>query len=269
MLPPDYHTHNYLCKHAIKKPVDYVKAAINENLLEIGLSDHAPMQEDNYDDWRMLLDDLKLYIQMAEEARDRYPQIPVRIGLEVDYIPEYEDWIKELSEIYPWDYLIGSVHYIDNKWDIDNPHKEHLWINANVNQVWQQYFERMTLAAESGFFDILGHCDLVKKFGFMPSCDCKPFYRQFLRAASKTKTAIEINTSGAYKECKEVFPAYEILHLAYTEGVSLSFGSDSHTPETVGRDFQKALEMAVKAGYTSSILLNKRKVENISLSQFM
>lgn len=260
-LPPDYHTHCYLCRHATGRPVEYAAAAIQNGNAEIGFSDHAPLQTDGYDEWRMLASELPQYLEMIEEARKRFPDFPIRAGMEVDFIPGHEDWIRELAHRYPWDYFIGSVHYLDNKWDIDNPEKKYLWLQADVNDVWHQYFERLTRAAESGLFNILGHCDLPKKFNFRPTCDCSALHRTFLKAAAKTGTAIEINTSGWEKECHEAYPSLDILTIAHTEGVALSFGSDSHASSEVGRHFAKAITLAKQAGYTHSIYINQRKIE--------
>ena len=134
-LPPDYHTHNYLCRHAEGKLTEYAKAALQIGVAEIGFSDHAPMEQDPFDSWRMLRTELPCYLQMLEQARTEYPQLTIRAGLEVDYIPGMESWIKELAGLYDWDYFIGSVHYLDNGWDIDNPEKKYATAIISPKQI--------------------------------------------------------------------------------------------------------------------------------------
>ena len=258
-LPPDYHTHNYLCRHAEGKLTEYAKAALQIGVTEIGFSDHAPMEQDPFDSWRMLRTELPCYLQMLEQARTEYPQLTIRAGLEVDYIPGMESWIKELAGLYDWDYFIGSVHYLDNGWDIDNPEKKELWEKADVDKVWKLYFERLTQAAQSGLFNIIGHCDLVKKFNFLPKSDLSQSYRQFLQAAAQTGTAIEINTSGWDKDCHQAYPSAEILSMAFQEEVALTFGSDAHSPGDVGKNFTNAIKLARHAGYTHSICFERRR----------
>jgi histidinol-phosphatase (PHP family) len=258
MLPADYHTHNYLCQHAEGTLTEYAQNAILNGVAEIGFSDHSPMPQDGYDDWRMLLSQLPEYLSMAEEAKAKFPDFPIRVGLEVDYLPEQEDWIRDLAQRYPWDYLIGSVHYLGS-WDIDNPAKIQTWHQSDVNEVWKRYFEVLTRAAASGLFNIIGHADLPKKFNFRPTCDCTTSYRAFLKAAAKTQTAIEINTAGWDKDCHEAYPGMEILRLAHLEGVPLTFGSDSHAPVHVGKYFDKAVILAKQAGYTHSVRFCRRK----------
>lgn len=47
----DYHTHTPLCLHASGTPQEYVQAAVRAGLREYGISDHAPMPGEPFDDW--------------------------------------------------------------------------------------------------------------------------------------------------------------------------------------------------------------------------
>ena len=178
-LPPDYHTHTPLCRHAVGQPAELAQQAQRIGLEELGFSDHAPMPRDDFDDWRMKSSELDLYVAQVEETRRAYPQLRIRLALEVDYLPGCEDWIKELAARHPWDYLIGSVHYLSPLWAIDSPYQMSGWRTRDPFEVWSAYFERLAQAAESGLFDIIGHADLCKKFCFYPREDCTPLYHSF------------------------------------------------------------------------------------------
>lgn len=258
-LPADYHIHTKLCRHAVGEVEDYVARAVEKGLTEIGFSDHAPMPVDDFDDWRMKFSELDVYIREVLTAREKFPQIKIRLALELDYIPGYEDWIIKLSEMYPWDYLIGSVHYVDNKWDIDNPNKKDEWRRHDVTAVWENYIKRLIQAADSGFFDIIGHVDLAKKFGHFPEKDCSGLFREFLKTSAKKGALIEINTAGLRKDCRQIYPAPQILSMAFEEGVGITFGSDSHAPEEVGMDFDKALALARACGFKQYHVFELRK----------
>jgi histidinol-phosphatase (PHP family) len=119
-MPPDYHLHTPLCKHAEGHPREYAAAAVALGLPEIGLSDHSPMKS-HFDDWRMEWEEFPRYLEMVDEARAAHPSLPIRLGLEVDYLEGGEAWVEELATKAPFDYLIGSVHYIAPGWDVDNP----------------------------------------------------------------------------------------------------------------------------------------------------
>ena len=123
------------------------------------------------------------------------------------------------------------------------------------------YFERLTKAAETGFFEIIGHADLPKKFGHRPSPDCTPLYQKFLVAAKKHNCAIELNTAGLRKDCREIYPSREILQLAFRTGVPITFGSDAHAPEEVGMNFAEAVQLAREVGFKQSCRFVQRKRE--------
>jgi histidinol-phosphatase (PHP family) len=236
VMPPDYHMHTPLCKHASGEPMDYARRAVAVGLTEIGFSDHSPMARDDFDDWRMLNRQLEEYVEQVRKAQRDVPQLTIRLGLEVDYIPGQEDWIRDLASRHPWDYFIGSV-----------------------------YFERLTKAAASGLFEIIGHADLPKKFGHRPTQDCAPLYERFLAAAKKHNCAIELNTAGLRKDCKEIYPSRQILELAHQHGVPITFGSDAHAPEEVEMNFAEAVQLARSVGYTHCRRLASRRAEMISL----
>ncbi|MCS7089159.1 MAG: histidinol-phosphatase [Verrucomicrobiota bacterium] len=257
--PPDYHMHTPLCKHARGEPLDYARRAEQLGLLEIGFSEHAPMPQDDFDDWRMRFSDLDRYVASVNAARAAVPGVVIRVGLEVDYLPGLEDWIKRLAAWYPWDYLIGSVHYVSSDWAIDHPGQVHRWAACDPVEVWRAYLQRLIAAAGTGFFDILGHVDLPKKFGHRPSEVLWPLWRQLFATARRAGCALEINTAGLRKPCQEMYPALKLLEEACRMGVPLTFGSDAHAPEEVGAHWPEAVRLARAAGYRQVLRLCKRR----------
>ena len=264
-LPPDYHTHTPLCRHAVGEPTELAAQALRHGLTEMGFSDHSPMEQDNFDEWRMALSDLPTYLMAVEQARRDHPALTIKIGLEVDYLPGHESWIGHLASVHPWDYFIGSVHYLPEHWAIDNPGEVSKWKEREPFEVWSAYFERLTKAAESRLFDFIGHADLCKKFCFVPKEDCKPLFQRFLSAAARTGVAIELNTGGLRKDCREIYPSAQILRLAFDTGVPITFGSDAHAPGEVGWEFARAVEWAKAAGYTRRSEFTQRRRSDVPL----
>ena len=264
-LPADYHMHTPLCRHATGEPTDLAAQAVKIGLEEIGFSDHNPMKRDDFDNWRMRSDDLDSYVSKVEEARRAFPSLVIKLALEVDFIPGYEDWVRELASRHDWDYFIGSVHYVSESWDIDNPARISEWKKREPMEVWTAYFDRLTMAAESGLFEIIGHADLCKKFCFYPKQDCTPLYRKFLQAVKKHNVAIELNTAGLRKDCKEIYPSAQLLRLAAEIGVPITFGSDAHAPEEVGMNLAEAAELARSVGYKEACRFKARKREVVPI----
>ncbi len=263
--PADYHMHTPLCRHAVGGPSEYAAHALRAGLDEIGFSDHSPMARDDFDDWRMRSDQLDAYVERVAQARRDHPSLTIRLALEVDFIPGQEEWIRSLAARHPWDYLIGSVHYVSDSWDMDNPQKLSEWKKRDVFEVWATYFDRLTQAAESGLFDIIGHADLCKKFCFYPREDCHPLFRRFTRAAATHGVAIELNTAGLRKDCREIYPSREFLSLAFADGVPITFGSDAHAPGEVGMNFDDAVELARSVGYRDYCRFTRRARRTVSL----
>ncbi len=265
LSPADYHMHTPLCRHASGEPIDYARRAVELGLKEIGFSDHSPMARDDFDNWRMFDSQLDAYVAKVQLAQKNFPQLTIRLALEVDYLPGQESWIRSLATRHPWDYFIGSVHYISESWDIDNPAKLSEWKKHNAFEVWKIYFERLTQAAESKLFDIIGHCDLPKKFGIRPAQACTSLYENFLDAAVKNHCAIELNTAGLRKDCREIYPSRELLELAFQKNVLITFGSDAHAPNEVGMNFAEAIQLARSVGYTETLRFQKRQRQTVSL----
>jgi histidinol-phosphatase (PHP family) len=124
------------------------------------------------------------------------------------------------------------------------------WKDHEPLEIWTLYFERLAMAAQSGLFDIIGHADLCKKFCFYPKEDCAPLYARFLEAAARAGVAMELNTAGLRKDCREIYPCRRLVQMAAEARVPITFGSDAHAPEEVGLDFARAVQAALDAGHT-------------------
>jgi histidinol-phosphatase (PHP family) len=257
--------HTPLCRHATGEPTELAARALKAGLQEIGFSDHSPMPRDDFDNWRMKAVELDEYVARVEQARRDHPRLAIKLALEVDYLPGCEDWVRDLAARHPWDYFIGSVHYVSDAWALDNPATLSEWEKRDPLEVWTAYFERLTAAAETGLFDIIGHVDLCKKFRIYPKADCTRLFRGFLQAAKRRGLAIELNTAGLRKDCKEIYPSARIVHMAAQLGVPITFGSDAHAPPEVGLNFAEAVQLARSAGYTHCCRFTRRQREEVKL----
>ena len=135
--------------------------------------------------------------------------MPVKLGLEVDYVPGREDETRALLAPYPWDYLLGSVHFIDGLAVDGEPR---LVDEVGVESAWGRYFEALARAAHSGLFDSLSHPDLVKIFGLRPPPEVVAgLYARLADCAAQAGVAIEISTAGLRKRVAELYPAADLL----------------------------------------------------------
>jgi len=258
----DYHMHTPLCGHAVGEPAEYVKEGIAAGLKEMGFSDHAPLVSHRDPTITMDFDQLPEYHKMIEDVQKRFAKdITIKIALESDYFPGLENKTKAIHDGYRYDYIIGSVHYI-GKWGFDDPKELPAWKGKDINLVYHQYYDLLRQSAKSGLFDIIGHCDLVKKFGHRATEDMTDEVKATAKVFKETGVAIEINTAGLRKPVKEMYPTLDCLRIYCQAGVPLTFGSDAHAPKHVAADFDKAADLAKAAGYREYLIFKQRKIEN-------
>jgi histidinol-phosphatase (PHP family) len=262
VLSTDYHVHTPLCHHAVGKPDEFAAAVRQTGLIELGFADHNPMPE-KFDDWRMDYSDLPKYFEFVEAVRSL--GVTVRIGLECDYIPGFEWWIEKLANEAPWDYLIGSVHYIAPGWDVDNPKHLSRFQSHPVDEIWQLYWKNYVRCVESNLFDFVGHPDLPKKFGHRPAGDLRRYYEPAIDALRDRGVAFEINTAGLRKPVGELYPAQEFLEMAAQAGIPMVINSDAHAPAELTEGFDVARQRAVEAGYRSVLRFERRQRFDVQL----
>jgi len=252
----DLHNHTYLCNHAEGEMEEYLLKAIELGIDVFGYSEHAPMK--NFEDgYRLVLDKQDFYQNTVLELKEKYKkQIDVVLGYEVDYIEG--DYILDGIVNAPVDYLIGSVHYLD-KWGFDNPEFIGEYEKRDIDMIWEEYFKAMQNMARSGYFDIVGHFDLMKVFNFLPKKDMKELCFEALKEIKKADMVIELNSSGLRKEVKEQYPSQEILQLAYQLKIPITFGSDAHKVEQIGMFYDEVSFLAKQIGYKECVYFKKRE----------
>jgi histidinol-phosphatase (PHP family) len=244
--------------------MDLARRAVEIGLGELGFADHNPMAEP-FDDWRMLIGELPRYLDAVAEAREAFPQLNIKLGLEVDFLRGQEAWVEKLAGMAEWDFLIGSVHYLPAGWEVDNPKYLSRHTHRDAPEMWAQYWDTYVQAIRSGLFDFMAHPDLPKKFGVRPEGDLRRYYEPAIEALADRGIAFEINTAGLRKECAEQYPAAEFIRSAREAGVPLLINSDAHRPEEVGAGYDVAVRLARDAGYRETARFARRQRSAVPL----
>lgn len=260
----DYHVHTSRCGHACGEDREYIEEAIRKGLREIGFSDHVPRfyQPKSPDmivtERGMSFDDLDRYVESVLSYRSEYKDIQIKMGLEVDYVPGWEKQIEDIGRQYPWDYLIGSVHFVP-EWNYGYilREKEH-----PPAEIYPRYFSLVAEAAASKLFDILGHIDLPKRAFFpLESSSMLELYQNLAESLGKNHAVVEINTYGL-RSSKinrgEIYPNPVLLNLCHENEVRVTLGSDAHRPQDVGLDFDQAIKILSETGYQNITSFNQR-----------
>jgi histidinol-phosphatase (PHP family) len=250
---PDYHTHTVRCGHASGSPAAYIETARAAGLLALGVADHLPLLPHHDPELSMEICELDEYVSEVRQLKEAFPGF-VLLGIEADYRPDTVSDVRSLLESQPFDYVIGSVHHL-GEWGFDDPRQIGGYNSRDIDDVWVDYLELVGEAAESGLFTFLGHLDLVKKFGYRPSRILGAELDRVVKRIAETGVVIEINTAGLHKPVQEAYPSADILRRLRAAGVAITFGSDAHRPEEVGRDFAHAIGLARAAGYEEFAIL--------------
>jgi histidinol-phosphatase (PHP family) len=245
---------------------EQIEGARKAGLDELGISDHYIMHPSGrHIRWSMPLERLPDYIDAVSAAARSHTDPVVRLGIEADYFPETIDRLREVLAAQPFDYVIGSVHYVDG-FCVDEAAK--LWAalsKQQCNEVWSLYWQRVKELAQSKAFDIMAHLDLPKIFDYKASSDLMPNAREALDAIAEAGMAIEINTRGWQRPCKEAYPSRKLLGEARRREIPLMINADAHRPDELTRGFEEARQMARESGYTETVLFEKRRMRSVPL----
>jgi histidinol-phosphatase (PHP family) len=263
----DYHMHLRNEHEEIAHDTSHVDAFVDSaraaGVDEIGFTEHGyyftqlrTLWSVSYQTERCVYD-IEPYVDAVIQARER--GLPVKLGLEVDYAPGREDETRALLAPYPWDYLLGSVHWIDGLGVDGEPR---LIDEVGVEDAWRRYFESLARAARSGLFDSLSHPDLVKIFGDrVEDYD----YTEIAGAIAESGVAVEVSTAGLRKPVGELYPHPQFLAACRERDVPVTTGSDAHKPSLVGRDFDRARELLRAAGYETVTVFERRDARQAPL----
>ena len=255
----DLHNHTTRCNHAKGSMRSYIERAIELGIDIYGFSEHAPMNFDKQ--YRLRFDEMQDYesdvLSLQKEYQDK---IKIVLGYEVDYLKRYIDKHVIDAKV---DYLIGSVHFLGT-WGFDNPEFNDEYSKRNIDNIWQEYFSNIEAMVKTGYFDIVGHFDLIKVFNFLPKKDIRSIATPALRAIKKANMVLELNSAGLRKPCKEIYPSESLLEVAYELDIPITFSSDAHAIGQVGFKYDEVTKLAKKVGYSKAVTFEQRQKELIT-----
>jgi len=270
------HTHTVFCdgKDDVKT---MCMAAYEKGLVSVGFSSHAPVGKTGLKTtWHMKDEKLVSYINEVNAARFRWKRnLPVYLGLEVDYIkglrsPSDRD-IKDLN----LDYTIGSVHYLTpprgEPFTVDGPLEElenglRDGYNGDGEAMLNAYWDNVLEMVKSGGFDILGHLDLVRKNHKKARCfelDTADYLRrveEIVRAVSSSGLVVEANTGGINRGyVTDTYPSLPVLRLLRKYNVPVMISADAHRAADLDGHYSVARKIMLEAGYSGHVLFEGRK----------
>jgi histidinol-phosphatase (PHP family) len=261
----DSHMHTTLCKHAWGLPEEYAEIGKRRGLSGIIFTCHSPMPRGFWPHVRMDEAQFDEYVALVERCRDHYLGVmDVRLGMETDYFPGFEDWVQELHNRADFHYVLGSVHW-------QGPEYHARFGQGSADDFRRSYWENLAASAETGLFDCLAHPDLIKNYR-ASEWSFEPWQETIassLDRIAKTGVAMELNTSGFHKSSQQMNPSFAMLQMMRERGIPVVIGSDSHKPLRVGENFTGALEKLQRAGYESVRIFEHRKPKDLAITSLL
>ena len=251
----DYHIHSTFSDGS-SAPEDYIPLAVSEGFREIGFSDHLTLFKEKQG-WFMDPKRVPEYIEHINSLKKNNSPIKVRTGLEVDFfekkVKETDDFLKDLD----LDYVIGSVHYLGEEKTVDEG--PDFYKDKNLDSLFESYFDQVGKAAKSGLFNIIGHCDLIRIYGFKPKGNPEPHYIKLARLMKESDVAFEVNTNGRNRPIADFYPDRRFLHIFREEGVPVCVNSDAHLPARLGQYFDEVYDLLRMVGFNEMAVFENRK----------
>jgi histidinol-phosphatase (PHP family) len=255
----DYHIHS-LYSDGRSVPEDYIAPAIEKGLKELGFSEHLTLFKEKQD-WNMNPENISIYLNHIETLRNKTSEIRIKTGLEVDFFEGKENELEDFIKGIDLDYVIGSVHYLGERTVDYGPE---FYVGKNFDGLFDSYFDQVCLAASSGLFDIIAHCDLIRIFGYKPSHNPEINYRKLAKVLRENDVSFELNTNGRNRPLADFYPDRKYLHIFREENVKVCVNSDAHMPARVGQYFEEAYELLRSVGFNEMAVFEKRKRKMVS-----
>ena len=230
--------------------LEFVKEAVNKGIDDLQILDHShrfkefepmyesmkkiggPQKEWLDHDFRNTLDE---YFDLILEFKQLDLPIKVSFGLEVCFNQKNLLFLKELLSNYHFDFLVGSIHFID---DIAYDSKysiEYLWDKYSTDYIYKEYFKESYALIESDLFSQIGHPDTIKMFNYYPSFNTDPYYDKLAKLANIHNVKIENNTGCYYRyHHKDKGLNEKVLKIFKDNNCKMITVSDAHRPEDVG-----------------------------------
>lgn len=280
MIKSDNHVHT-----SFSTDSDTLMEKMLIRALEIGFSsicftDHIDYDFPTKKSTPEFLFDISEYFNEMKRLEPIYTNIKIRYGIELGIKPDIAKKCLNLTSSFPFDFVIGSTHLVNN---ID-PYFDIFWENTDENTAILSYYESTLENIKSGVdFDVYGHIDYIIRYTpYMKKLRAKKLYdenyinekleksleiiEEILKTLLSLGKGIEINTGGLKYGLGHTHPHEKILKM-YKElgGEIITVGSDAHEPKYLGYEFNKAAEILKSCGFKYYTEFTSRKPDMISI----
>ena len=271
MSRADVHVHTNH-SHGKDSVRDMYERARELDLAVLGFSEHSPRPE-AYSYPREYREHLTAtfpdYIAGVLALKEQPGRPQVLLGLEMDYFPREEEYLRRMVAAYPYDYIIGSVHYL-GAWGFDFTEED--WKSLpeeDIYRYYAEYFKTLAAMAGSGLAHIAAHPDIIKIFSvdyfnnWLRGNESRDTVRKALIAMKNSRMAMEISSAGLRKPCREIYPGPVLMEMAVELGLPVTISSDAHNRDDLMHGFDQLIAYAQEYGYSSSVYASGGRLHSL------
>ncbi len=263
----DFHLHSSFSADSDASPSSMIRRAAELGLSGMCFTEHldldCPVEGPDF------TLDLGAYFSELTHLQSVYrDRIQIGTGIEFGMQPMHASFFQKLVQNYPFDFVIGSVHFLNGK----DPYYPSFFEGKKEEDVYADYFREVAALLELYTdFDTLGHLDYIVRYG--PNQNRFYSYSRYadvidpvLHHLIRCGKCLEVNTAGLKYGLGETNPSRDVLR-RYRElgGELITIGSDAHAPEHIAYDFPAVSEMLCSIGFRSYTVFFKRKAETLRL----
>src|SRR5215210_455161 len=235
----------------VENILSYCGVARTRGVRQMGVTEH-----DRYLD--------KIDVAAFQEAREQSDEVGLRLGIEIDFVPDQEERMGSDATALPYDYVIGSVHRVDGD-EVDRATDQSVYERYDTYELYAAYYRNVREAALSGRFEVIGHPDLIKIFRRYPDRDITPLLEETADAVAESGVVVDVNAAGLRKPVGEIYPSRKFLEMFYRRGVPIILSSDAHAPNEVAAGYDKSLKLVHDVGYREVATFENRVRGSLSL----
>lgn len=269
----DIHLHTSH-SHGRNSTEEMFRACRQKGLRIIGFSEHSPRPKGySYpEDYQgKLKQGFLSYVQEVLDIAKKAKRegIHVLLGLEVDYISGQEEYAEALCKVYPFDYIIGGLHF-QHDWGFDFSADD--WKDKQLEElfsIYAHYYKDLTRMCKTGLFHVVAHPDLVKIFSietfrlWLDTHQAMPLIKNAFSYLKEMGMIMEVSSAGLRKPCGEIYPGPRIMELAAKMELPISFASDAHCINTPAYAFERLARYAAGFGYKESCVVAQGRIQRI------
>ncbi|HAT11542.1 MAG TPA: hypothetical protein DCS97_13320 [Planctomycetes bacterium] len=223
MVQGVYHTHTARCLHASGDVPDYARAAAAAGLLRLGAADHTPLPDGRWASVRMRLDELPSYEAAVAAARRAVPSVEVLLGMECDVHPDYFAWYRDTFLARGYDYLIGSIHFLES-----DGREVSAFGGCRGGAALRDWSNKALAAIDCGLFAFLGHPDNIACGDAVWTPDIAAAVDEVCAAAAARGVPLELNSLGLREQ--RGYPWMPFWECAAAHHCTVVLSSDAHKP---------------------------------------